>query len=90
MFFIAFAFKGQVHVFAEQVKVVSHSSCRTSTNIEIFLSLAKQIFEGIKLNDIVEGPFSLSINLAPTILTCISQAIFEIKHCITCTISISP
>ena len=29
---------------------------------------------------IVEGPFSLSINLAPTILTCISQVIFEVKH----------
>ena len=30
MIFIAYAFKGQVHVFAGQVKIVSHSSCRTS------------------------------------------------------------
>ena len=30
MFFIAYAFKGQVHVFAGRVKIVSHSSCRTS------------------------------------------------------------
>ena len=31
MFFIAYTFKGQVHVFAGWVKIVSHSSCRTST-----------------------------------------------------------
>ena len=31
MFFIAYAFKGQVHVFAGRVKIISHSSCRTST-----------------------------------------------------------
>ena len=35
MFFIAYAFKGQVHVFAGRVKIVSHSSCRTSA---IFLT----------------------------------------------------
>ena len=35
MFFIAYAFKGQVHVFAGRVKIVSHSS-----TIEIFLSPA--------------------------------------------------
>ena len=28
MSFIAYTFKGQVHVFAGQVKIVSHSSCR--------------------------------------------------------------
>ena len=28
--FIVYAFKGQVHVFAGRVKIVSHSSCRTS------------------------------------------------------------
>ena len=38
MFFIAYTFKGQVHVFAGGVKIVSHLSCRTSTNIEIFLT----------------------------------------------------
>ena len=40
MFFIAFAFKGQVHLFAGRMKVVSHLSCWTSTIqcIEIFLS----------------------------------------------------
>ena len=31
MFFIAYTFKGQIHVFAERVKIVSHLSCRTST-----------------------------------------------------------
>ena len=29
MFFIAYAFKGQEHLFAGRVKIVSHSSCRT-------------------------------------------------------------
>ena len=36
MFFIAYAFKGQVHVFAGQVKIVSHSSCRTSVILKYF------------------------------------------------------
>ena len=30
MFFIAYTLKGQVHVFAGQVKIESHSSCRMS------------------------------------------------------------
>ena len=30
MVLIAHAFKGQVHVFAGRVKIVSHLSCRTS------------------------------------------------------------
>ena len=30
MFFITYTFKGQVHVFAGRVKIVSHSFCRTS------------------------------------------------------------
>ena len=39
MFFIAYAFKGQVHVFAGRVKIVSHLSCMTNLcNNEIFLS----------------------------------------------------
>ena len=39
MFFIAYAFKGRVHVFAGRVKVVSHSSCRTSAIFEYFCPL---------------------------------------------------
>ena len=41
MFFIAYTFKGQVHdiVFAGQVKIVSHSSCRTSTILKYFCPL---------------------------------------------------
>ena len=41
MFLIAYTFKGQVHVFAGQVKIVTHSSCRTNAkncNFELFLS----------------------------------------------------
>ena len=39
MFFIAYAFKGHVHVFAGWVKVVSHSSCRTSAIFKYFCPL---------------------------------------------------
>ena len=39
MFFITYAFKGQVHVFAGRVKIVSHSSCRTSTILKYFCPL---------------------------------------------------
>ena len=39
MFFIAYAFKGQVHVFAKQVKIVSHLSCRTSAIFKYFCPL---------------------------------------------------
>ena len=38
MFFIAFTFKVQVHMFAGQVKIASHSSCRTGAILKIFLS----------------------------------------------------
>ena len=37
MFCIAYAFKGQVHVFAGRVKTVSHSSCRTSAILKYFV-----------------------------------------------------
>ena len=39
MFFIAYAFKGQVHVFAGRVKIVSHLSCRTSAILNYFCPL---------------------------------------------------
>ena len=39
MFFIVYAFKGQVHVFAGQVKILSHSSCRTSAIEKYFCPL---------------------------------------------------
>ena len=39
MFFIAYAFKGQVHVFAGQVKILSHSSCKTSAKLKYFCPL---------------------------------------------------
>ena len=38
-FIIAYAFKGQVHVFAGQVKIVSHLSCRTSAIFKYFCPL---------------------------------------------------
>ena len=39
MFFITYAFKGQVHKFAVRVKIVSHSSCRTSAIFKYFCTL---------------------------------------------------
>ena len=39
MFFIAYTFKGQVHVLAGRVKIVSHSSCRTSAILKYFCPL---------------------------------------------------
>ena len=41
MFFIEYTYKGQVHgiVFAGQVKIVCHSSCRTSTILKYFCPL---------------------------------------------------
>ena len=44
MFFIAYAFKGQVRVFAGRVKVVSHSSCRTSAIFKYFCALILKTF----------------------------------------------
>ena len=35
-FFFAYTFKGQVHVFAGQVKIESHSSCKTSAILKYF------------------------------------------------------
>ena len=39
MFFNVYAFKGQVHVATGQVKIVSHSSCRTSAILKYFCPL---------------------------------------------------
>ena len=36
MFFIAYVFKGPVHVFAGRVKILSHSSSRTSAILKYF------------------------------------------------------
>ena len=43
MFFIAYAFKGQVHVFAGWVKIVSHSSCRTSAILKYLCPLPSSL-----------------------------------------------
>ena len=39
MFFIAYALKGQVHVFTGRVKNVSHSLCWTSAILKYFCTL---------------------------------------------------
>ena len=39
MFFITYPFKGQVHVFAGQVRIVSHLSCRTSAILKYICPL---------------------------------------------------
>ena len=48
MFFIAYAFKGHVHAFAGRVKVVSHSSGRTSAIFKYFCPLDKVTVFNIK------------------------------------------
>ena len=50
MFFIAYAFKGHVHAFAGRVKVVSHSSCRTSAILKYFCPLKGTVKPVFKLN----------------------------------------
>ena len=42
MFFITYGFKGQVHVFVGRVKIVSHSSSRTSAILNYFCSLLSE------------------------------------------------
>ena len=49
MFFIAYAFKGQVHVFAGLVKLVSDSSCRTSAILKYFCPLTRGLNLGMSL-----------------------------------------
>ena len=39
MVFNTYTFKGQVHVFAGRVKIVSHSSCRTSAILKYICPL---------------------------------------------------
>ena len=41
MFFIGYTFKGQVLVFAGRVKIVRHSSCRTSAIFKYFCPLKR-------------------------------------------------
>ena len=53
MFFIAYAFKVQVHVFAGRVLIVSHSSCRTSAIWKYFchlFSIIKMDVPGASIN----------------------------------------
>ena len=77
MFFIVYAFKGQVHVFAGQVKIVSHLSCRTSAILKYFCLLQFVAHSLICTFD-VDVPFdtfsqlmahSLTQNLTPIIYT---------------------
>ena len=51
MFFIAYTFKGHVHVFAGRVKIVSHSSCRISATLKYFCPLTMEL----KWLDATEG-----------------------------------
>ena len=55
MFFIAYTFKRQVHVFAGGVKIVSHLSCRTSAILKYFCSLAAYIQVHFRLEFFMEA-----------------------------------
>ena len=39
MFFIAYTFKGKMHVFAGRMKIVNHWSCRTGAILQYFCPL---------------------------------------------------
>ena len=47
MFVIVYAFKGQVHVFAGWVRIVSHSSCRPSAILKYFCPLIQVSFNSL-------------------------------------------
>ena len=47
MFFIAYAFKGHVHVFAGRVKGVSHLFCSTSAISKYFCPLQIYFFDSL-------------------------------------------
>ena len=51
MFLIAYTFKGQVHVFTGFVKIVSHSSCRTSAIVKYFVPCEVCYNETFKVSD---------------------------------------
>ena len=54
MFFIAYGFKGQVHVFAGRVNILSHSSCRTSTILKYYCAL-RYMFNPLKTENSLAG-----------------------------------
>ena len=56
MFFIAYTFKGQVHVFAGRVEIVSHLSCRTSAILNYFCPLL--LYTGFIIGTNKTIPFS--------------------------------
>ena len=47
--FIAYTFKGQVHVFAGRVKIVSHWSCRTSAILKYFYPSIYDAFFNVRI-----------------------------------------
>ena len=48
MFFIAYTFNGQVHVFAGRVKIVSHTSCRTSAIFIYWIIIPLNLYTELK------------------------------------------
>ena len=63
MFFIAYDFKGQVHVFAGRVKIVSYLSCRTSTILKLFCSQGTYHIV-TKITPLNAGPHSAVCNVS--------------------------
>ena len=54
MFFIVYAVKGQVYVFAGRVKIVSQLSCRTSAILKYFCPLGFK-FDYYNITDLTTG-----------------------------------
>ena len=72
MFFIAYAFKGQMCVIAGQVKIVSHSSCRTIATFKYFCPLCSipNLYQANKVGHhqpIIQMVFLWQTNDGPTL-----------------------
>ena len=62
MFFIVYAFKGQVHVFTGREKILSHSFCRTRGILKYFCPLRVTIKAPAKIDQ--KNAISLTLSAA--------------------------
>ena len=84
MFFIAYAFKGQVHVFAGRVKIVSHSSCRTSAIVKYVCPLPTFVMDSYNLC------FEISSTMYPFQSTLHCTLLFEVFLIFTNSVHVDP
>ena len=93
MFFIAYTFKGQVHVFAGGVKIESHLSCRTSTIFKYFFPLFRfpvyfQMDKGVVLEDSIVVADEEPVDILNIKRGLISQLQFPFLESLTTTVEV--